>query len=122
MASNYLAKGLKRKALTVALGLCFVGGVQAQSTSGSIYGTVSDGEGATVVIANNSGLSRTVAVGADGEYNISSLPVGSYTVTLTRDGATVGTRNITVLAGSGADVSFISSGGDATTLEAVTVT
>ena len=38
MASNYFAKGLKRSALTVALGMCFVGGVQAQSTTGSIYG------------------------------------------------------------------------------------
>ena len=38
MASNYLAKGLKRSALTVALGLCFAGGVQAQSTIGSING------------------------------------------------------------------------------------
>ena len=121
MASNYLAKGLKRKALTVALGLCFAGSVHAQSTQGSIYGTVSDGENATVVVANNSGMSRTVAVGADGEYNIGSLPVGSYTVTLTRDGQPAGTRNITVLAGSGADVSFIS-GGNATTLGTVTVT
>lgn len=33
MASNYFAKGLKRSALTVALGLCFIGGVQAQSNT-----------------------------------------------------------------------------------------
>ena len=122
MASNYLAKGLKRSALTVALGLCFVGGVQAQSTQGSIYGTIPGGEGATVVVSNNSGLSRTVAVDAEGDYQIGSLPVGQYTVTATRGGQVVGTRTITVRAGTGADVSFGgTAGGGATTLGTVTV-
>jgi len=123
MASNYIAKGLKRSALTVALGLCFVGGVQAQSTQGSIYGTIPGGEGATVVVSNNSGMSRTVVVDADGDYQIGSLPVGQYTVTATRNGAVVGTRSITVRAGTGADVSFgTATAGDATTLGTVTVT
>jgi outer membrane receptor protein involved in Fe transport len=122
MASNYLAKGLKRSALTVALGLCFVGGVQAQSTQGSIYGTIPGGEGATVVVSNNSGMSRTVSVDAEGDYQIGSLPVGQYTVTATRGGQVVGTRTITVRAGTGSDVSFGGSTGGATTLGTVTVT
>ena len=96
MASNYLAKGLKRSALTVALGLCFVGGVQAQSTSGNIFGNVSGGEGATVVVTNNSGFNRTIPVSSTGQYNVSSLPVGDYTVTASRGGAVIGTRTITV--------------------------
>lgn len=112
MASNYLAKGLKRSALTVALGLCFAGGVQAQSTTGSINGDA--GAGATVTVQNNSGLTRTVTADASGRYNISSLPVGTYTVTIERGGQVVGTRTVTVLAGSGTDAS-------ATTLETVTV-
>lgn len=111
MASNNLAKGLKRSALTVALGLCFAGAVQAQSTSGNIYGTAP--AGTTVVISNNSGLSRTVTVDADGRYNASNLPVGNYTVT-----AGANKREVTVTVGSGANVSF---GGDTTTLGAVTV-
>jgi outer membrane receptor for ferrienterochelin and colicin len=115
MASNYLAKGLKRSALTVALGLCFAAGVQAQSTTGSIYG--STGEGATVTVQNQSGLSRTATADASGRYNIGSLPVGTYVVTVERGGQVIGTRNVTVRAGAGADASF-----DATTLEAVTVT
>src|SRR5690606_37880539 len=118
MASNRLAKGLKRSALTVALGLCFAGSVQAQSTQGSVYGTVYGGEGATVVISNNAGMSRTATVGADGTYRVGSLPVGEYTVTVNQNGSEVGTRTITVLAGAGANASF----GDATNLGTVTVT
>jgi TonB dependent receptor/Carboxypeptidase regulatory-like domain len=112
MASNYLAKGLKRSALTVALGLCFAGGVQAQSTTGSINGDA--GAGAKVTVQNQQGLTRTVNADASGRYNISSLPVGTYTVTIERDGQVVGTRTVTVLAGAGTDAS-------ATTLETVTV-
>ena len=117
MASNYLAKGLKRSALTVALGLCFAGGVQAQSTTGSIYGSA--GQGTTVTVQNQSGFSRTSAADASGRYNIGTLPVGNYTVTVERDGQVVGTRTVTVRAGSGADASF--DGGPAT-LGTVTVT
>ncbi len=113
MASNYIAKGLKRSALSVALGLCFIGGVQAQSTTGSIYGDA--GAGATVTVQNQSGFTRTVIADAAGRYSIGSLPTGEYTVTIQRDGQVVGTRNVTVLAGAGADAG-------ATTLDTVTVT
>src|SRR5688572_15140303 len=119
MASKYLSKGMKRSALTVALGLCFAGGVQAQSTTGSIFGTVQGGEGSTVVVSNNSGFSRTIPVDASGRFNASTLPVGNYTVTVQRGGQVVGTRTVTVRAGAGADVSF---GGDGETLGTVTVT
>ena len=117
MASNQFAKGLKRSALTVALGLCFAGGVNAQSTTGTIYGTVPGGEGASVVVSNQSGFSRSITVGADGRYNLSTLPVGNYTVTARRGDQVIGTRNVTVRAGSGADASF----GDTATLTEVTV-
>lgn len=106
MASKYRAKGLKRSALTIALGLCFAGGVQAQSTTGSIYGTVPNGAGTTIVVKNESGLSRTVAADASGRYNITSLPIGNYTVTVENGGKVVGTRNVTVRAGAGADGSL----------------
>ncbi len=113
MASNILANGLKRSALTVALGLCFAGGVNAQSTTGSIYGNTV--QGATVTVQNQSGLSRTVTADASGRYTIGTLPVGNYTVTIENGGQVVGTRTVTVRAGSGADVGT-------TTLETVTVT
>lgn len=106
MASNHLAKGLKRSALTVALGLCLAGGVQAQSTTGSIYGTVPSGDGTTIVVKNESGLSRTVTADASGRYTVGSLPIGNYTVTVERGGKVVGTRGVTVRAGAGADGSL----------------
>ena len=112
MASNYLANGLKRSALTVALGLCFAGGVQAQSTTGGIYGTVP--AGSSVTISNTSGLTRTVTADANGRYNASSLPIGSYSVTSGSN-----KRDIVVTVGSNTNVSF---GGSTTTLDTVTVT
>ena len=113
MASNkYLAKGLKRSALTVALGLCFAGAVQAQSTTGTIYGHAE--AGATVTVRNQAGITRTVTADSAGRYSIGSLPTGEYTVTIERGGQVVGTRSVTVLAGAGADAG-------ATTLETVTV-
>ena len=112
MAFNSPAKGLKRSALAVALGLCFAGGVQAQSTTGSIYGTVP--AGTTVTVQNASGLSRTATAAASGRVNITSLPVGVYTVTINGQA-----RTVTVRAGAGTDVT--ASTGTTTTLGEVNV-
>ena len=112
MASNYLAKGLKRSALTIALGLCFAGGVQAQSTSGAISGSAP--AGSTVTISNNSGLSRTITVDASGRFNAGNLPVGNYTVTSGSN-----KREALVTVGGNSSVSF--EGGEKT-LDTVTVT
>lgn len=122
MASQQLRKTLKRSALTVALGVCFSGGVQAQSTTGGIYGTVPTGEGTSIVISNNSGFSRSLTADASGRYNATTLPVGTYTVTVEKGGQVVGTRTVTVRAGSGTDVSFAGPTGGATTVETVMVT
>ncbi len=112
-----LSKGIKRTALSLALGACFVGGVQAQSnTSGAITGRASSGD--TITITNPStGFSRTVTVGADGSYRFSALPTGQYTVTSSAGG----TRNVTVNVGTASSADFVSSGGSATTLDAVQV-
>ena len=112
MASNYLAKGLKRSALTVALGLCFAGGVQAQSTTGNINGTVA--AGSTVTISNSSGLTRTATADANGRYTFTNLPVGTYTVNAGAD-----KRQVVVTVGSTANVSFGENG--PTNLDVVTV-
>jgi hypothetical protein len=111
MAYNYLAKGLKRSALTVALGLCFAGGVQAQSSVGSIYGDTS--ANGTVTIENvDTGTSRTSTADAAGRFNFAQLSPGRYRVTSGGQ-----TREILVKLGTGSQVSFAS----ATTLDAVTV-
>jgi len=115
MASSYLGKGLKRSALTVALGLCFAGGVQAQTnTAGAVVGRAASGD--TITVTNQAtGFSRTITVDATGSYRFSQLPTGQYQVS--RNGGSP--RNVTVNVGSAANVDF--TGGDATTLDAVTV-
>ena len=85
---NFTTTHLRRTSLAIGLGLCIVGtGAFAQSTTGSIFGQAKAGE--TVVVKGTSGVTRQVTVGTDGRYNISTLPVGSYTVTLQRDGQVV---------------------------------
>ena len=117
MASTYFAKGLKRSALTVALGMCFVGGVQAQSNSaGAVTGRAASGD--TITITNPAtGFSRTITVDNSGSYRFSALPTGQYQ--LSRNGG--GTRAVTVNVGSAANIDFVTSSGDATTLDTVTV-
>ena len=116
MASNYFAKSLKRSALTVALGMCFVGGVQAQTnTAGAVTGSAPTGD--TITITNSStGFSRTITVDSSGTYRFSQLPTGQYQIT--RNGGAA--RNVTVNVGTAANVDF-AGGGDATTLDTVTV-
>jgi len=66
--------------------------LKAQQTLGSINGTVTDSSGAvvrsaTVKIHNlSTGLEQTVTTNADGSFNIADLPIGTYSVTFSRDG------------------------------------
>ena len=117
MASNNFATGLKRSALTVALGMCFVGGVQAQTNSaGAVTGRAASGD--TITITNPAtGFSRTITVDSSGSYRFSALPTGQYQ--LSRNGGA--TRPVTVNVGSAANIDFVTSAGDATTLDTVTV-
>src|SRR6187402_1735678 len=106
-------------ALSVALGSA---GAIAQSTTGSIFGQAPVAEGETVQAKNTTGLTREVAVGADGRYSIGSLPLGSYTVALMQAGKAVDSRsNVTLQVGSGTEVSFASTAAAATALGSVTV-
>ena len=116
MASKYLSKGMKRSALTVALGLCFVGGVNAQTnTAGAVVGQAAAGD--TITVANpTTGFSRTITVTGDGSYRLSQLPIGTYTVT--RNGGSP--RTVTVNVGTAANVDYVTSSG-ANTLDTVTV-
>lgn len=93
MASKIITKGLKRTALSVALGMCFAGSVYAQSNStGSIAGTTA--AGGTVVVENTAtGFRREVTADSNGNYRLGSLATGNYTVTA--DGKTR-TVNVTI--------------------------
>ncbi|MGF6711226.1 outer membrane receptor protein involved in Fe transport [Luteibacter sp. W1I16] len=117
----------RRTALAAAIGLCTVSGaVLAQSNvTGSIFGTVSPQQGTSITVSSaETGFSRTVPVDSSGRYRFSSLPPGTYKVTLENNGAVVSTRdNVTVTIAGGSDVSFGStaSATEASTLEGVSV-
>ena len=118
MASSTIRKALKRSTLAAALGVCFVGGVQAQTnTAGAVTGHAASGD--TITISNPAtGFSRTITVGADGNYRFSQLPTGQYT--LTRNGGTP--RPVTVNVGVAANIDFVSeAAGGAAALDTVTV-
>lgn len=102
MASRSITKGLRRSALTVALGLCFVGGVQAQTNvAGAVAGRASAGD--TITITNPAtGFSRTITVDSSGSYRFSQLPTGQYQVS--RNGADA--RNVVVNVGGATNVDF----------------
>ena len=126
MTRRYFTRGtfLRPTALALAVGLGFSGLVFGQSTTGSIFGQVPTGSGQSVVIKSSTGVSREVGIDATGRYSAGSLPLGSYTVTLMRDGKAVDSRsNVTLRVGAGTDVSFAGSGAAGTkTLDTLTVT
>ena len=113
----------RHTALALALSVSLGGVAMAQSTSGSIFGQAPAAAGETVVATNTTGQTREVAVDSQGRYQISSVPVGVYTVSLKKDGAIVDSRkNVAVSPGAGATVSFAAAAPAGTTsLGAVTV-
>ncbi|RZZ82811.1 TonB-dependent receptor [Pseudoxanthomonas winnipegensis] len=116
---------MHRSALSVALAMAFSSGALAQSTTGSIYGSVPAESGLTVQVQGDTGITRTATVDSSGRYNIGSLPVGTYTITLRRGDEVVDQRkNVLIKVNSGTDISFAgaSSSAGATDLGTVTVT
>lgn len=112
-------------ALSLALGLS-AGAAHAQSSSGSVFGQTQAGTGASVVLQNTrTGLTRTVRVDDNGRYRAAQMPVGTYRVSLRRDGATLQSfEHITLQAGVGTEVSFTAtstSATDAQSLEGISV-
>ncbi len=108
---------LKKTVLVHTLSLAFGGAVlgmaamspaMAQSNaSGSVYGKVAGGAGDTVTLVNSgTNATRTTTVDASGNFRVTSLPIGVYTATLTKGGASVGSTQVEVLAGQGIEASF----------------
>ena len=79
-------------AIAVAVSLGVSAPVFAGNNDGALKGVVTSTDmqsiaGAQVTIkSTDTGLTRTVAVDQDGSYRFPSLPVGTYTVTFTKDG------------------------------------
>jgi hypothetical protein len=106
-----LNKTLHRKnivlAITLALGVGAAGTAFAQSNnSGVIFGNAAPGS--TIHIENTgNGLKRDIAVDASGRYRASSLPIGSYNVSLENDGKIVDHHDgVQVSISQGSEVSF----------------
>src|SRR3954468_20779228 len=98
----------RRSALALAVCTCLggVSSVYAQSTTGAINGTVPVAGNETVVIENTNGFRREVQVDARGKYAANQLPLGTYSVSLQRDGATVDSRkDVSLRVGASTDVS-----------------
>lgn len=111
MASRSFNKGIKRTALSLALGMCFTSPViLAQSAVGSVFGTATPG--ASVVIENpDTGFHREISADGSGRFTVSQLAPGTYTVT-----AGGITRTVIVRVGTGTNVSL-----DASTLATIEV-
>ena len=82
-----------RAALLVAILIALLpAATRAQQTLGSINGTVTDTtggvvQGATVKVHNvDTGLEQTATTKNDGSFSIVDLPIGTYSVTLTKGG------------------------------------
>ena len=108
----------------IALACGMVGQALAQSSTGSIFGTAPVAAGETVLVQNETGFSREYPVDAKGRYATAPLPLGSYTVSLKRDGSTVDSRdNVRLIVGKATQVSFdAASATNATNLSTLTVT
>jgi YbbR domain-containing protein len=87
----------KTSLIHFALGVSFLlgmtGTVLAQSTNGSIRGTVLDPSGALVpraqvTVSNASGFSRTLKSDATGNFDVAHLAPGSYSVSIQANGFT----------------------------------
>jgi len=82
---------LSSLALVLLCGVLFSASLWAQATS-QIQGTVQDSSGAAVPGAavkatqTATGAVRNVTSGADGSYILSNLPLGPYTIEVTKDG------------------------------------
>lgn len=111
---------LRRSTLAAALTMGLAGVAFAQSTTGTIFGQAEAGE--TVIVSGSTGISRSATVDASGRYRISNLPLGTYSVTLQKDGATVDSRkDVSITVNAGTEVSFASAA-NASALASVTVT
>ena len=84
---------LRKTALYAAMGVCLAsmapGAALAQNVNGAIAGRASAGDVVTVT-NTETGLTRSASVGTNGNYRLSQLPVGNYTLQLSRDGQSVG--------------------------------
>ncbi len=123
-SSNRFAETMMRRAIRSAftssvsiigaasLGLALAPTAFAQSNAtGGIFGTVTNAAGKSLLVAQKgSGIQRSITLDESGKYNLTSLPVGLYTVQLVEGGKVVSTYNdVEVRINQNAEISFSAS-------------
>lgn len=95
-----------RSAVALGAGLFIMSmAAQAQQTVGSINGRANKGDVVSVE-SKSIGVSRQVRLEAEGSFQISQLPPGTYTVTRTRANGTKEVTEVSVASGEGATATF----------------
>jgi outer membrane receptor protein involved in Fe transport len=127
---------ISRSLLSIALTGCLsmaAPAVLAQSTAATIRGQVTvdsapAGDARVTAINTATGLTRSVAVGANGSYNLAGLPPGTYRLQVEANGQS-SSQNVTVAVGQTATLNLgvggvaeTATAGEATNLDAVRVT
>src|SRR5690606_24870546 len=117
-------RNLRKSVLCMAMGVCLssmaLAPALAQSVAGAVAGRAEAGAQVTVTNAAT-GLTRTVTVDANGNYRLSQLPIGDYSLQVTRDGQVVGSP-VLVGVGLGATTTVnLDAGGDLLNLNAIEV-
>src|SRR5258707_7900705 len=94
--------------------------VHAQTTTATLEGRTMDSSGAAVTgatvsaVNSSTGLSRSAVTSDSGEYRISLLPVGDYTVAVEHQGFRRDLKRVTLVIGQNATLDFsLQAGGGA---------
>ncbi|QYF94248.1 TonB-dependent receptor [Massilia sp. PAMC28688] len=93
-----------------ALGAAVTPAAMAQSNAtGTIFGKVAPGADVRIVIENNQiGIRRTITPDAQGRFQATSLPTGTYTVKQMKGEAVVATSEVDARLGQGSEAVFVS--------------
>ena len=95
---------IKRTALAFAATALIAFGAHAQQASGNIAGTAVTGD-TVEVKGNGTGFHRELKIEKDGKYQLRSVPLGEYVVTVKHaDGTAETPKGVAVRAGSTARI------------------
>src|ERR1700746_2178059 len=103
---------MKLSSLAMSVFLCLSPLLMRAAVFESVRGVVHDPDhrpvkGATIAAkSSTSDYSQTVVTGADGAFEIASIPPGAYRVTVTHDGFAPATQEIVVGSSSGPVLHF----------------